>query len=243
MQINTAGSCANRSERIVNWRHVLFLIFFMFSGNNSADANEQTPYDIVLATTDKIVVEIEQSRAGYQQHPEEFHQRIDHILSGITDFYSFSRSVMGVYASKSAMAQLSGEQQVRLEQNIQRFSQRFKQGLIETYAKGLMKFSGEKIEVLKPRESKLRPSKLITQRIYGDRTDPYKLQYKFRKNKSGEWKLRNLTIETVNLGKVFREQFASEVRRLDGDIDAVIDNWAVNTVQSELDNSSAKGEE
>lgn len=240
MQINVASRLALASESVDRCKCILLLLVLLFCGSVGVYANEQTPYDIVLTTTDKIVVEIEQSRAGYEQHPEEFHQRIDNILSGITDFYSFSRSVMGVYASKSAMAQLSEQEQVELENNIQRFSQRFKQGLIETYAKGLMKFSGERIEVQKPRESKLRPSNLITQRIYGDRADPYKLQYKFRKNKNGEWKLRNLTIETVNLGKVFREQFASQVKRLDGDIEAVIDNWAVNTVQSELDNASSE---
>lgn len=243
MQRYDADNFRRTSECIVHWLRGLILLVLILCGNVSADPMAQSPYEMVLATTDRIIIEIEQSRASYEQHPEEFHQRIDLILSDITDFYSFSRSVMGVYASKSAMAGLNSEEQTRLEQDIQRFSQRFKQGLIETYAKGLMKFSGEKIEVLKPRENKLRPANLITQRIYGDRSEPYRLQYKFRKNKNGEWKLRNLTIETVNLGKVFREQFASEVKRLDGDIGAVIDNWAVNTVESELDNASSRGEE
>ncbi len=220
---------------------VLLIVTFSWITVTSAQT-AQSPYTIVLETTDQIIKQIERARPRYEQYPDEFHQQIDLILSGITDFYSFSRSVMGVYASKSAMAGLNPEQQARLNSQVQRFSQRFKQGLIETYAKGLMKFSGEKIEVNKPRETLQRPSNIITQYIFGDRAEPYRVQYKFRKNRLGEWKLRNLTIENINLGKIFREQFASEYKRFNGDIDAVIDNWAVSSAQSRIDGASSDGE-
>ena len=49
-------------------------------------------------------------------------------------------------------------------------------------------------------------------------------------NKSGDWRLLNVIIESVNLGEVYRDQFLASAREHDGDLDAVIDNWAVVVV-------------
>ena len=44
----------------------------------------------------------------------------------------------------------------------------------------------------------------------------------------GEWKVRNLTFDGVNIGLSFRNQFSGAMGKHNGDIDAVIDNWAVD---------------
>jgi phospholipid transport system substrate-binding protein len=49
-----------------------------------------------------------------------------------------------------------------------------------------------------------------------------------RQDRGGEWKLRNVTIEAVNLGLVYQSQFSSAAKQYDGDIDRVIDNWSVD---------------
>ena len=49
--------------------------------------------------------------------------------------------------------------------------------------------------------------------------------------KSGEWKLLNVIIESVNLGEVYRDQFLASAREQDGNLDQVIDNWTIVVVE------------
>ncbi|MFT6756216.1 MAG: phospholipid transport system substrate-binding protein, partial [Chitinophagales bacterium] len=49
---------------------------------------------------------------------------------------------------------------------------------------------------------------------------------KLKPNRDGEWKIRNVVIDTINLGKVYQSQFASAVKDSDGDIDKAIIAWA-----------------
>ena len=42
------------------------------------------------------------------------------------------------------------------------------------------------------------------------------------------WKLRNITIEGINIGLQFRSQFAAYMHKFRNNIDLVIDNWVVD---------------
>ena len=47
-------------------------------------------------------------------------------------------------------------------------------------------------------------------------------------DKEGSWKVRNLQVDGVDLGRVYQKQFASAVRDNDGDVDQVVDSWNVS---------------
>ncbi|MNH39413.1 Toluene tolerance, Ttg2 [compost metagenome] len=42
----------------------------------------------------------------------------------------------------------------------------------------------------------------------------------------GEWKLRNVIINGINIGKLFRDQFADAMQRNGNDLDKTINGWA-----------------
>ena len=42
----------------------------------------------------------------------------------------------------------------------------------------------------------------------------------------GVWKLRNVVINGINVGKLFRDQFAQSMQNNRNDLDKVIDTWA-----------------
>ena len=46
-----------------------------------------------------------------------------------------------------------------------------------------------------------------------------------QRDKKGKWRLRNLIVETVNLGVIYRNQFQAAARDAEGDLNVVIDNW------------------
>jgi phospholipid transport system substrate-binding protein len=192
-----------------------------------------TPYQLIKNTTDRVTTTIEASKAYYDQDPQRYYAQIDTIMSEIVDFDSFARSVMGNYASKREYNRLAtAEEKAAYRARMTRFGKVFRGALVETYAKGLLAFSGNKIEVLDPEEADPDSGSVtVVQHIYGKPEKPYVVLYKMRKDKAGQWKLRNVTIEAVNLGKVYQSQFASAVKQHDGDVDKVIDGWVVVPVR------------
>ncbi len=219
------------------WYSVALYLTLLFgaAATIAAENEHGEPYTVINNTTDRVLSEIKQAKTYFDDDPERFYKRIDTILTEVTDFYSFSRSVMGVYASKRAMRALDDAGKQKLEAQVERFVDKFHTGLVQTYAKGLLNFSGERIEVVKPDTTDQGDSAIIDQLIYGDGPEPYSVQYKMRRDRGGDWKVRNVTIESINLGKVFRSQFASESRKYDGDLDKVIDNWSSEAAAKEVE--------
>lgn len=219
----------------------LAIFFSIFSASAAVAAKqavaqpELTAEQVIIDTTDRVMVIIEEAQGYYQQDPERFYQAIEAVLVEVVDFDSFARGVMGEFASRQGyMALKTKEEKAAYRARMARFSQVFKDGLVRTYAKGLLAFNGNKIEVLPGDDESEQGSVTVEQRIYGDAEKPYVVYYKMRQDRSGDWKLRNVTIEAVNLGLVYQNQFSSAVNQYGGDVDKVIDNWSVDpTVNNE----------
>jgi len=198
---------------------------------DTKDGTSLTAHQMVANTTGRVVSLIEEARGYINDDPERFYQEVDAILQETVDFNSFARGVMGKYASKqSYMALKTSEEKKEFRERVYRFSEVFKNGLVQTYAKGLLTFNGQRIEVVPPAEGDAvnGASVTVVQHIYGDGEKPYVIHYKVRRNKAGLWKLRNVTIEAINLGKVYQSQFYSAMKQYEGNIDKVIATWAVD---------------
>ena len=212
---------------------------------NQAKAVELTAHQVVEKTTERVMKLITEARGYYDDDPEKFYVEIETILNEVVDFDSFARGVMGKYANLSSYRALkSEEEKQQFRARAKRFSSVFRDGLVQTYAKGLLALNGNKIEILPPEEhvdtvASPRKSNSVTvvQHIYGNSEKPFVVNYKLRKDKRGQWKLRNLTIEAINLGKVYQSQFSSAAKQYNGDIDKVIDNWSVDPTDSSSDSN------
>ena len=64
----------------------------------------------------------------------------------------------------------------------------------------------------------------VVQKVLNRATTTY-ISYTMAQNQSGQWKLINVVLNGVNLGKTFRGQFAQAVQNNQGNIAEVIDNW------------------
>jgi phospholipid transport system substrate-binding protein len=195
------------------------------------------PEQVIEQVSDEVISEIYLAQQYFEQDPERFYSSIESILDPVVDFTSFSRNVMGKYGSSAAYRGLTTKaEKKQFVDRVRRFNHKFKDGLIHTYAQGLLGFGGNKIEVLaltseQHQQVEDKKSVDIVQLIHNDTATPYRVQYKMRPTKKGDWKLRNVVIESINLGNVYQQQFASAVRTYNGDIDAVIDNWSVSPQQ------------
>jgi phospholipid transport system substrate-binding protein len=209
------------------WRAFALLGGLLLSASLATAAIVQDPYQMVQQTTQRVLTIIAEGKSYYDKEPERFHQQVDTVMTEVVDFDSFSRGVMGPYANLQRLP--SDAEKAQRREQIARFSATFKHGLIETYAKGLLKFNGQRIETLPPRKGDDVNSNSISvvQNIYGAGDKPYIVQYSMRKNSDGIWKVSNVIIEGINLGQTYRNQFAAAVEQNRGDIDKVIASWRV----------------
>ena len=152
---------------------------------------------------------------------------VHEVLDPVIDFRGFARGVMGPYASRDRYQSLDEAGREELRGQLEEFTEVMRQSLVRTYGKGLLAFSGSRMEVSKPSPDEASQSRVsVRQLIYSDQAQPYVMMYQMGRNKAGEWKLRNVIIETVNLGEIYKNQFQAAARNHDGDLNAVIDSWA-----------------
>ena len=137
---------------------------------------------------------------------------------------------MGSYASSERYRSLDDDGREQLRAQLDQFSEVMRIGLVKTYSKGLLAFGGSRIEITEPTPGEDVSSRAAVQQlIYSDNATPYVVMYQMGRGKSGQWKLRNMIIESVNLGEIYKNQFQSAARKHDGDLDIVIANWSTVT--------------
>ncbi len=173
-----------------------------------------TAQQVVQKTVDQMIHELTTRRAEFQQDPELFYQSLNGILSPVTDFPGIARGVMTAkFIGRASKDQMS------------RFEETFKRSLVQFYGNALLSYNNQAIRVLPSngRDSAERAS--VDMEVQGDNGALYKVSYTMVNN-AGQWQLRNVIIEGINVGKLFRDQFADAMRRNGNNMDKVIDSWA-----------------
>lgn len=171
---------------------------------------------MVRETTDAMLELIEEGKAYAEEDPERFYREVEALLSPVVDFESFARSVMAVHYKKA-----TPEQQ-------QRFVETFKWSLVRTYALALTEFEDGEVVVIPPDRPPRNPRRrTVKMEIRTGTGDVYPVLYSVTQNDEGEWQVRNLIVNGVNMGLTYRNQFNSAMRdpKYGGDIDKVIDDW------------------
>ena len=211
------------------FKRILLTVFMAIGLLAQASAAEKGPYEVVADTTQELVKVIEGARSYVAKDPERFTAEVRRIMDDVVDFQSFARGIMGKYGSRGYYESLKTDaEKAKFRDRVMRFTNSFKDGLINTYAQGLLGFNGNRIEVLPLADNvDLSGSVGVRQEIYGERAKPYQVLYTVRQGSDGKWKLRNVVIEGLNLGRIYQNQFDAAVKQYNGDIDKVIANWTV----------------
>jgi phospholipid transport system substrate-binding protein len=191
-------------------------------------------YDVVQSATVQVMDVVAAADDYVEEDPERYYQQVQDILDPVIDYRGFARSVMGPYASSERYRSLDEAGRSQLRGQLDRFTKVMRLSLVRTYSKGLLAFGGSRIEVEQPSSEDSGEKRVaVRQLIYSEETEPYVLLYQMGLNKSGSWQLRNVIIESVNLGEIYRNQFQAAARKQNGDLDSVIDSWTTTTVEVE----------
>ena len=170
-------------------------------------------HDLVQDTTDRLLADLAANKAKYKQDPNEFYNALNGIVGPVVDADGISRSIMTVKYSRKA----SPEQ-------MQRFQENFKRSLMQFYGNALLEYNNQGITVSPAKdESGNRTS--VDMQVKGSSGSIYPVSYTLEKI-NGEWKVRNVIINGINIGKLFRDQFQDSMQRNGNDLDKVINNWA-----------------
>lgn len=185
---------------------------------------DQEPHAVIEAVTKKVLDDIGSYREALREASDnsendarmtEFFGKLQDTLEPVVDFRWIALNVMGNHRQKA-----TPEQQ-------ERFREVFTQALVETYGRGLLSYSGQQIVVVPPSEPAADQRRVtVRQEIHSD-DGRIPLLYSMGASRSGDWKVVNVIINGINLGTTFRNQFAQAYNRYGGDIDRVVDNWAV----------------
>jgi phospholipid transport system substrate-binding protein len=184
-----------------------------------------TPQQVVQATTDKVLGELNSKREQFRQDPEAFYQALDGILGPVVDFDGFARGVMTVrYSRQASPAQM------------QAFQESFKRSLVKFYGGALLEYDNQEIRMLPAVPSSDPGRASVNMEVVGRSGAIYPVTYTLEQ-KGGAWKVRNVIVNGINIGKLFRDQFAESMRSNGNDLDKVIATWgdAVARAQESAD--------
>ena len=194
-----------------------------------AVAATQSPKEVIQTTTTQLLSDLKANKEQYKANPSAFYDALNANLGPVVDADGISRSIMTVkYSRKATPAQM------------QRFQENFKRSLMQFYGNALLEYNNQGITVgAEKKDGDDRASVDMT--VKGNNGAVYPVSYTLTKL-NGEWKVRNVIVNGINIGKLFRDQFADAMQRNGNDLDKTIDGWAgeVAKAKQETDKAAAK---
>lgn len=179
-----------------------------------ASAPNKTAHEVAEVVKNELVAVIRsKSELEAEGGEEKYFKAIEGVLLPVVDFKYIARGVMGQYGKQATPEQKK------------RFTNNFQKGLVTTYAKGLAGYGNHDISVVpaKPEDAGKKSQSVVLRVKGGDSVNV--LAFTMKLNRSNEWKLTNMILNGINLGKTFRNQFAQSMKK-NNDLDAVIDGWS-----------------
>ncbi len=176
-----------------------------------AFAAEKMPQAIVeQATVDMLALVKKHNAAG--KKTDAYYADVTKTLDAVVDFPFIAKAVMRKSAKTATPEQMD------------KFTEVFKNGLIKTYAKGIANYADSTIKTL-PVNMPADVSRVSVDQEVSDKGATHKLSYSLKLDDKGAWKLINVTLNGVNLGQTFTGQFDQAMIKNDQNVDKVIATW------------------
>lgn len=176
-------------------------------------AQELTAVETAEKGVNSLLQTVSEAKQYFLSDRDRYFNEIEQVLDTFVDFNEVAEVVMSRYASSATDAQK------------ERFANILKTTLTRFYGASLVSYEGEELVFLPPRnpDADPRADKVVGMELRGDST--LRLQYQMFLNDNDEWKLKNISLAGINLGRQYYTQFAALMAEHDNDIDAVLDNW------------------
>lgn len=166
-------------------------------------AEEQHPAaSLVTDTTNKVLQRLRKEKAELQKDKSKIYPLVEELILPHFDFHKMSIWVLGKNWRKADAAQQKT------------FTGEFQNLLVRTYSTALLEYTDQKIEFLPFHAGdKDRKVTVKTRIVQNGGSADIPLNYSLYRNKAGEWKVYDISVDGISLVTNYRTSFASEVRQ------------------------------
>ncbi|HEY6528266.1 MAG TPA: ABC transporter substrate-binding protein [Cellvibrionaceae bacterium] len=194
------------------WRGcVVFFVACALSSMSQAAASG--PHQAVEQVTQQMMAVVKGGDQALKANPEQYYEKVGKVLDSVVSFEFIAKNVMGATWDQATVAQRS------------EFTQVFRAGMVKTLAKGMGNYQDLNIRVLPPKGEINGQKRVDVQQEVTGADKTHQISYSMALDKNNDWKLVNVVLNGVNLGKSFRDQFTQALKQNNNNIDAVTKGW------------------
>ena len=175
-------------------------------------APSEAPPAFIKRVADNLIDRLKTDHAKLQNNPALVKTIVRQNLDPYIDSQSFTRIVMGTYATNQYS---TAAQRAQFEKN-------FRETLIENYGTAFSKFSNQTYSV-RPYKATNSKNPVVTI-DFNNKGEKIPVAFQLADHGS-QWKIRNINVSGIDLGLQFRNQFAATVKRNGGNLDKAIANF------------------
>ncbi|NQV68583.1 MAG: ABC transporter substrate-binding protein [Pseudohongiella sp.] len=180
----------------------------------SASGQDLSAIETAKLGVETLLQTVVESKQLFVTDRERYFSEVERVLNTFVDFTAVAEVVMSRFASSA-----NDEQK-------QRFADILQTTLTRFYGASLVSYNGQELVFLPPTDPDGNPrgDTVVGMELRGGDTN-MKLQYQMFLNDNEEWKLKNLSLLGINLGRQYFTQFSALMAQHNNDIDLVLDNW------------------
>jgi phospholipid transport system substrate-binding protein len=167
------------------------LLLFVFS--TGAFAATMEPSEIVRNTTDKVLERIKKEKESLREN------LVSEMIFPHFDFGIMSKWVLGKHWSEADEGMRDA------------FVEHFRKLLVRTYATALLNFSDQSITYPPTEQTGSENTAMVKQQISQPGSTTIPIIYRLH-NKSGDWKVFDVSVDGVSLVKTYRASFGSIIK-------------------------------
>ncbi|MBL4743265.1 MAG: ABC transporter substrate-binding protein [Cycloclasticus sp.] len=181
---------------------ITLLSFSFYSNAQTASADNINPSIYLSGVANQLLAEVKKNQKELISNTKLAETLVRNNLLPAIDSEGFAKRTIGSKNWKSA----TPEQQ-------KRFVKAFIDLVINSYAKGLSLYKGQTFKFSEPRMSKSGNSAQVRSSMEQSGSTPIVIDYKLS-NKTGSWKIYDLTVEGISMLKSYKSQFRPSLAKL-----------------------------
>lgn len=177
----------------------IFLMLFVMTGVFAAD-NGTSAYDLVKQTSDSMIEALKNKSDELHKNPQLIYDLVDQIVLPHFDFEHMSQLVLGKYWRRIS------------EDEKKQFTKEFQLLLVRTYGTAMSDYADEDINFLPFRNDENSDDVTVKTEVEQKGGFPIPIDYSLYKT-NGEWKVYDVSIDSVSLVVNYRTSFTSEIKQ------------------------------
>ena len=187
---------------------------FLLGFSGMVSAQQLTAVETAELGVETLLETVVASKDFFLSDRERYFTEVENVLNTFVDFDEVANVVMNRYAVDATSEQK------------QRFADILRSTLTRFYGASLVNYNGEELVFLPSNNENAasRTDTVVAMELRGSDSN-LRLQYQMFLNENEEWKLKNLSLAGINLGRQYFTQFSALMTQHNNDIDLVLDNW------------------